>query len=555
MANQHQPNVGTPLHGTVTFFESRGPPKPFNVFGMVPEHERRHQQQGPQPPPGPPPSGPAPSSSSTGDTSLGPTAADFRQRAGVPVEQAKELRQPTEFAMNGTDDDGNWNEIYEMDANDGDGDDLNQCSVECFGHGVEPQAGQVFKLGMLKNCLRRKRTPNAKSPFAQFMTWTLSGAAHAFFERLCLRHGAQEEVHCGDQQPSSLSLRPGDRGGPGRSAQEEDGKPQDMCGLVTHRDRLDAAVANNSPSDGLGLPPEEGHRAGRAGHRERWGEEEEVDHGEVQGDSNGMDSSRNWTASEAIHNSEVLGQGTGRLPSPSRVSALQGKPRTEMVDMSDLRVSMGTSGRRSNCIINNDSCSRDARVAEADDKNRRLPTVPTCTEVQTRSGCSEVESGPHGNDLNGLWSDWIQSGSDPKVKSNYTSRSGQGSIAVQGKTNGGSSSIPKTKEGAHVSLGPGRSPGAGGTSASQRSPHDRQRRGGPCSKPTGRILADKSLQVTAEWEVWQGFDIFGVITLLQVHGFPVHELLLATFRCISLWNSRSRRMAPWQRIQDSVRFH
>ena len=107
-----------PWHGTVTFFESRGPPQPFNAFGIVPKRGPRPPPRDPQPPQDPPPGWSGPSSSSTGDTSLGPTAADFRQRSGGSSEdvQAKVMRQPAEFSLDCTDDDGRWNEIIEMDA-------------------------------------------------------------------------------------------------------------------------------------------------------------------------------------------------------------------------------------------------------------------------------------------------------------------------------------------------------------------------------------------------------------------------------------------------------
>ena len=44
-----------PWHGTVTFFESRGPPQPFNAFGIVPKRGPRPPPRDPQPPQDPPP--------------------------------------------------------------------------------------------------------------------------------------------------------------------------------------------------------------------------------------------------------------------------------------------------------------------------------------------------------------------------------------------------------------------------------------------------------------------------------------------------------------------
>eukprot|EP00435_Cladocopium_sp_Y103_P075986 s33_g72.t1 len=128
-----------PWHGSVTFFEAKGPPRPFNVFGQVPDRGGQHSRpRGPEPPPGPPPGGAAPSSSSTGDTSLGPTAADFRQRAGGAYEvvSAKQERQPVEFSLSATDDDGRWDEAGVMNVGAKDGDVQKSRHVSQVEHGV-----------------------------------------------------------------------------------------------------------------------------------------------------------------------------------------------------------------------------------------------------------------------------------------------------------------------------------------------------------------------------------------------------------------------------------
>ena len=487
-----------PWHGTVTFFESRGPPQPFNAFGIVPKRGPRPPPRDPQPPQDPPPGWSGPSSSSTGDTSLGPTAADFRQRSGGSSEdvQAKVMRQPAEFSLDCTDDDGRWNEIIEMDAGDCDEDVPDRHHVDRVELGVDQKAGRVFKLGMLKNCMRRKRTSNSRSPFAQFMIWTLSGAAQTFLDRIQRRHGAQEEDQRSGQQPSSLGLCHGGQGGPGGRAQEEDGKPQVLCGMVARRDGAAAAPADHATADGLGLLAEEGSRAGRPGARERWGKEEEVDPGEAQGDEDGMDSAGNRTAPEALHNPEVLGQGTRGVQPPGRVSTLSCKSRPAVVDMPDMRISMGTTGRRSDGIVYDNTGSRDTGVREALDKDRCLSTVPASSKVQAGAGSSEVEGGPHGDDLNRLWSSWIQSRTNSKNQHTKASGNSQRAVTFQGTSGGRSSSLPVAKE--DPNLPPGsrepRCSGAGGGSTIRGGLHgrERQRADGSGLQRSGRILADKS---------------------------------------------------------------
>ena len=55
------------------------------------------------------------------------------------------MRQPAEFSLDCTDDDGRWNEIIEMDAGDCDEDVPDRHHVDRVELGVDQKAGQVFQ--------------------------------------------------------------------------------------------------------------------------------------------------------------------------------------------------------------------------------------------------------------------------------------------------------------------------------------------------------------------------------------------------------------------------
>ena len=62
--------------------------------------------------------------------------------------------------------------------------------------------------------------------------------------------------------------------------------------------------------------------------------------------------------------------------------------------------------------------------------------------------------------------------------------------------------------------------------------------------PTHRTQT--SAQESARWEVQQGFGVASQDPFLQVHGFPLHELLPGAHYSISFWIPRSHCMAPRQ---------
>ena len=125
-----------------------------------------------------------------------------------------------------------------------------------------------------------------------------------------------------------------------------------------------------------------------------------------------------------------------------------------MVDMPDMRISMGTTGRRSDGIVYDNTGSRDTGVREALDKDRCLSTVPASSKVQAGAGSSEVEGGPHGDDLNRLWSSWIQSRTNSKNQHTKASGNNQRAVTFQGTSGGRSSSLPVAKEDPSFHLDP-----------------------------------------------------------------------------------------------------
>ena len=257
----------------------------LNPFGLVlPGSARadRAFQTASHPVPGP--SGSGSTASTTGASSSRnrePAAAPHQHGGQGPV-QSK--RKQLTFAMDATDGDDQWMQIYEMD---GDDDETQLCSSAVHAPRVKghEHEGERFQLSQLKSCLRR-RTSSRPSVLTQLMSWPLTYAAQTFSKRFLSRHAAQEQVECSglQQQPSELHLRHDEEGRRGCITLEpKDGFQEVRSSLEARGESTLDAVGHNAAADDLGLLAEEGHGGGRggevrpSGHREEAGSIKELE--------------------------------------------------------------------------------------------------------------------------------------------------------------------------------------------------------------------------------------------------------------------------------------
>ena len=186
-----------------------------------------------------------------------------------------------------------------------------------------------------------------------------------------------------------------------------------------------------------------------------WGKEEEVDPGEAQGDEDGMDSAGNRTAPEALHNPEVLGQGTRGVQPPG----------LSIYVVVQIEASGGghawTCGSRWERLEGDPTASSTTTLVPETPESEKLltktgaySTVPASSKVPAGAGSSEVEGGPHGDDLNRLWSSWIQSRTNSKNQHTKASGNSQRAVTFQGTSGGRSSSLPVAKEDPNFHLDP-----------------------------------------------------------------------------------------------------
>ena len=488
-----------PWHGNVHFYEAQGPGDMFKPFGLeMPPSKKPPQGRGQPPlPPGHP--GHGSSSSSSKPSSFGGgagSAGHYKHQYGGPAvcaQQNKAAQSVSEFKMDDTDGDGRWHEVCEMDANDDDDESLRHVDSAMESSSTcEPTASKVFQLNMLKSCLKRRTPPSNRSPIAQLMSWSLSNAAQTFLHRIARSYGAQEEPdeRSNKQSPGIYLCHDGQRGQE-RQDESKDGDSKVRDSMVSSGDSPRVAAQHHALTDGSGLPAEEGRGDRCGGHRERWGQEQEADQIQGQGESHRMDSSGHWQASETVYGTEVLGEGTQPVQPPSRVPTLQSQSIRPVVGVPEVRIPLGEVRCGPCGILDQHGGSRNTGLPKPEDRGGHVSPVLASSKIQAGSGGSGAEAQQGGEDRDGAWRHWINYN---RTADDKPSGDRQGTIYLQRAPDDGTTCEPSSQEGASLSHRPRRDDGAlGGAFNKQGGAHD-QRRGerGMERRSVARRLVHKS---------------------------------------------------------------
>eukprot|EP00435_Cladocopium_sp_Y103_P015874 s4082_g3.t3 len=496
-------NMEKPWHGNVTFYESKEAYDPYQLFGQVTSARRL---------PGTTPANErlggssAPSSSSRptgGHRGNGGNGGTHTHQHGGPAESLQKngaAQLALEFPMDATDDDGQWHEINDVEMNDVPDDRMVRhvnMAVESQSRGEGSKVGEVFQLSSLRNCLRR-RPSSTRSPFYQLMSWTIATAAQTFLQRLRSAHGAQEEPEkrrC--EQHPVVYLCHDERRGQGRPDIPKDGNAEVREGMESPGDGAGSPDADDPSANGAGLHAEEGHGARSGGDRERWGEVQEADQSQGQGDSRRMDPSGHWQAAETIRGSEVLGEGAQGVSASCRVSALQSKQVRPMVGLPDMRIAMGEVRHRPLDIVDDHKDPRSSKLPEPENCDGHLSAIPARSKVQAGPRSCDAQGGQQGQDRYGSWRHWVNYITEVD---HPNSRDGQGSIFMQGAQDDRIACSPTGEASSPLHAGPRGHPGeCGGCPRADRSAHVERRGQGrverrwkPSSRTTARRLVHQS---------------------------------------------------------------